>query len=229
MPTMDHDYLVEIQVNDIGRISYELIAELSKALDDADDGGKVALYFHLIGQSSSNNALHWPVQNDVQLFNKWEQVLRRVERSPSPSIALVEKACSPVTLELLLVIDRRLAIDSFSLQPLLKNRTIWPGMSLYRLCRQIGEARARKFYLDNAILTAARALEFNVVDEVIDQKRSHLAEIERFCKHAPLRDFAICRRLMQESSSTSFEDALGSHLAACDRMLKQHERAIVGG
>jgi isomerase DpgB len=39
--------------------------------------------------------------------------------------------------------------------------------------------------------------------------------------YSPLDDFAVRRRLMQDSISTNFDDALGTHLAACDRALRR--------
>jgi len=35
------------------------------------------------------------------------------------------------------------------------------------------------------------------------------------------RELSIRRRLLLEAASTSFEDALGAHLAACDRALRR--------
>jgi isomerase DpgB len=34
---------------------------------------------------------------------------------------------------------------------------------------------------------------------------------------------SVRRRLLQDSLSTSFEDALGVHLAACDRALRNNQ------
>ena len=94
-------------------------------------------------------------------------------------------------------------------------------MALYRLSRQIGGARARSVCLDTAPITAKRGLELNLIEEALDSVKAGFDRIEEFLKTAPVADFAVRRRLLQESLSTSFDEALGAHLAACDRAIRK--------
>jgi isomerase DpgB len=132
----------------------------------------------------------------------------------------VEHACSAVALDLLVVADRRLAGEDFFVQSPISCGKIWPGMTLYRLARQIGESCARKVALEADGISAQRGIELHIIDEIIDVGTDGADRTARLLRNAPPEDFAIARRLMQESSSTSFDEALGAHLAACDRALR---------
>jgi len=219
---IENQPIVRAEIDGAEPLSGELITQLGKALDQAEDLGPSAIMLvHVVGRVSPA-ALHpWPGQSDTQSVNKWERVLRRIERAGPTTVALVERACSALALELLLVTDRRLAIGGFSVQSATPGADLWPGMAIYRLSRQLGEARARKVFLDATEITAELGLQLNIIDETVDDWASGVDRIGHLMKHAPLDDFAVRRRLMQDSLCTSFDDALGAHLAACDRALRR--------
>jgi isomerase DpgB len=127
---------------------------------------------------------------------------------------------STIALELLLVVDRRIVTSHFLISDLYFEGSIWPGMSLFRLSRQLGEAHARKLYFEARQLTSSSALSMGIADEVVDDFDMALNRLAVFLDVAPISDYAIRRRLMQDSQSLTFEDALGAHLAACDRALR---------
>jgi isomerase DpgB len=214
--------LVRVEIDGAGFLSNELTAQLGDAADQAEDLGPPAVMLvHVAGHVDPAVLRPWPGRIDIQSVNKWERVLRRIERTGLMTVVLVEHACSALALELLLVADRRLACADFSVRYAIPGRDVWPGMALYRLSRQIGYARTRKLFLDGADITAALALELNIVDETVGHLTSGVDRIAHLLKHAPVDDFAVRRRLMQDSLSTSFDDALGAHLAACDRALRR--------
>jgi isomerase DpgB len=39
-----------------------------------------------------------------------------------------------------------------------------------------------------------------------------------------MSELAVRRRLLLEAPSATFEDALGAHLAACDRLMRRHRQ-----
>jgi isomerase DpgB len=213
--------LLKVDIGGTDTLSNNLLIKLEDALDQAEDlDRKTAILIHLVGVKDLTTLRSWPGPSDTQTVSKWERALRRVERSSRTAVVLVEHACSAIALELLLVADRRIASSGFLMRSTTHGESLWPGMALYRLTRQIGEARARKAFLDAADISATLALQLDIVDEIVDNFESGLAHIEGLLTNAPLEDFAIRRRLMQDSASTTFDDALGLHLAACDRRLR---------
>jgi isomerase DpgB len=215
-----------IEISGAALLSSELIAHLGRAIDQAEDLGSAAVTFiRVVGRENGAALPFWPGQIDIQSVSRWERVLRRIERSDSTSIVLAEHCCSALALELLLVADRRLANSNFSVQWTGSGREIWPGMALYRLARQIGESRARKLSLEATDISAGRCLDLNIIDDIVDDLVSGSDLVPQLLGYAPADGFAVRRRLMQESLSASFDDALGVHLAACDRALRRPVRA----
>lgn len=216
--------IAKVDIDGARPLSVKLITELQDAIDRAEDMEAVdALVLHVIGEISPVGSRPWPGRTDIQSVTKWERVLRRIERTDLVTVALAEGSCSALALELLLIVDRRITCSDFCARHLCQECRVWPGMALYRLSRQIGEARARNLYLDATPITATRALDLNLIDETVDDFTTGMARIECFLKAAPVGDFAVRRRLMQESLSTSFDEALGAHLAACDRAIRNSQ------
>lgn len=217
--------VARIKVDGAGALSSELITQLEHALDRAEDLGPAAvMLIHVAGDVNPAAVRSWPGHVELQSVTKWERVLRRIERAGATTIVMLERACSAVALELLLVADRRLATRDFSMQCAMPDANVWPGMALYRLSRQIGESQARRLFLDGPGIVPQRAVELNIIDFIVDYPTNGdgIADILRY---APAEDFPIRRRLMQDSLSTDFDDALGAHLAACDRVLRRSSTA----
>ena len=207
-----------IELDGAGPLSGDLTRQLEGTLDRAEDlGTSAVMVVHVLGHLNPGSLRPWPGQSDIQAVTKWERLLRRIERAQSATVVLVEHACSALALELLLVADRRLATRSFSMQYAATGANPWPSMALYRLTRQIGESQARKFLLESSRVAPQQALDLRIIDEVIE----HAVQGEDILGYAPPQDFPIRRRLMQDSLFTSFDDALGAHLAACDRALRR--------
>jgi len=155
----------------------------------------------------------------VQTVNRWERALRRLERLPALTVAAVDGRCTGPALDVLLTVDHRVAGPTTTLGIASVGAGPWPGMALYRLANQVGAGRARRLALLGAEVTAAQAEDWGLVDEVVDDPLARAAEVVMHGRNG--RELAIRRRLLLEASSTSFEDALGAHLAACDRALRR--------
>src|ERR1700719_464680 len=105
------------EIDGAGLLSNRVTTQLSDTLDEAEDSGSTSIMlFHVVGQADPGVLRPWPGQVDIQSVTRWERVLRRIERSNSTSVILLEHACSAIALELLLVADRRVASSDFSVQ-----------------------------------------------------------------------------------------------------------------
>lgn len=193
-----------------------LVAALAAACDRAeasDDLDTVVLQV--------SGAPAGPFADDVTiaLVSKWERVLRRLERLPAATIAVASGDVGGTALEALLATDYHIATASARLLIPEQARATWPGMALYRLARQAGGGAVRRAVLFGVPIAAADAVAMHLIDELTTDPQAALAAA--LGRAVPGAELAIRRQLLLDALTVSFEDALGAHLAACDRVLRQ--------
>jgi isomerase DpgB len=157
----------------------------------------------------------------VALVSKWERGLRRLESLPAATIAVASGDCGGLALDVLLATDYRIAAAPFRLLVPVAARATWPGMGMYRLARQAGVAAVRRAVLFGVPIGADDALAMRLIDELTGDAASALMAAAELVGACPGAELAIRRQLMLDAPTVSFEDALGAHLAACDRVLRQ--------
>jgi isomerase DpgB len=199
------------------------VAELGALCDRAEDGaasGSGTPNFVIL-QVSGVPEPGWSNDLPVALVSKWERGLRRLERLPAVTIAVADDDCGGSALDALLVADYRIMpVGSRLVMPVVAGAT-WPGMALYRLARQAaGAAPARRALLFGTPIGAAEALAIGLIDDVAGNAALALEKAAEVAGAAPGAELAIRRQLMLEAMTTTFEEALGAHLAACDRALR---------
>ncbi len=204
-------------------LTAESVAELGALCDRAEDGAadRPGAASCVILRVSGVPGPGWPDDLSVGLVSKWERGLRRLERLPAITIAVADDDCGGPALDALLVTDYRIMSTGARLvMPLVAGAT-WPGMALYRLARQAaGAALARRAVLLGTPIGAAEAQAMGVIDDVAGNPALALEQAMEMVGVAPGSELAIRRQLMLEAMSTTFEEALGAHLAACDRALR---------
>jgi isomerase DpgB len=199
-------------------LSGDSVAEIGAVCDAAEDGEAHAF---VVVRVSGVPGPDWADDLPVALVSKWERGLRRLERVSAVTIAVADEDCGGPALDALLATDYRIMSASAKLiVPVVAGAT-WPGMALYRLARQAaGAAPARRAVLFGTPIGAAAAQAIGIVDEVTSNAA---IAIEKAMEVAVAQgaELAIRRQLTQEALTTSYEDALGVHLAACDRALRR--------
>ncbi|MDN0200195.1 enoyl-CoA-hydratase DpgB [Streptomyces sp. S.PNR 29] len=165
--------------------------------------------------------LTWTSGVDVILVTKWERVLRRLERLPRATVAVASGDCGGTALDAFLAADIRMALPDTRLLVPRDATATWPGMAGYRLVQLAGAARTRKAVLFGHPIAAAEALDLGIVDEIAEDPAAALAAAAEVTRGVSGQELAIRRQLLFDATTTSFEDALGAHLAACDRALRQ--------
>jgi isomerase DpgB len=202
----------ELRVSSDAALTGELVAGIVEACRSAEERGQGVLVMRLGGPRA---AAGWPGPVDVALVNHWERALRRLERVPVPIVAVAAGVCAGAALEVLLTADERIAAPDAGFE---LTGEAWPGMALYRLAAQLGPTRARRL-ARGTWLPAGEAAAWGLVDVVGGE-----AEVEAALTRLGGRDgaeFAIRRRLILDAPTMSYEDAVGAHLAACDRTLRR--------
>lgn len=204
-------------------LSAGLVAALGAACDGAEDRGDGTVILDVSGVPAG------PPDDGgtIALVSKWERVLRRLERLPAATIAVASGDCGGLALEALLATDYRIATPSACLLIPARGQATWPGMLLYRLARQAGAAAVRRAVLFGVPIAAADAVTMHLIDELAGDTQGALAAAAELAASVPGAELAIRRQLMQDAPTVSFEDALGAHLAACDRALRQASAGAV--
>lgn len=220
--------VVSVRVSHADIASGRALLALTQACDAAGSAGKSVLMLYLDGDASSRpSPAETPdAQDNVHTVNQWERLVRRIERTTACTIAVASGSWNGLGLSLLLACDYRCAYPDLQLTLRSPSGMLLPGMDLYRLVQQIGVASSRRLVLFGANIEATRALELQLVDSVsIDA--AALAEVHaRSLDEASITDLALRRQLMLEAASAGYDQALGGHLAACDRTLRRRELAL---
>jgi isomerase DpgB len=199
-------------------LSADLVRTVAGFCDAVEAGGSESAVVCLTGAPTEKAV---GAVADVTAVSKWEQAVRRFERLPVPTVAMAEGECGGAALDLLLAADMRIASPDLRLLPSVYEQATWPGTSSFRLVQQLGLAKARGAVLFGAPIPAAQALELGLVDWVSAEPEGTLQEALRLLSRFSGSELAIRRRLAFDAQCMSFEDALGQHLAACDRALRR--------
>jgi isomerase DpgB len=213
---------VYLEVGGDVALSAPLVAEVNAACARIEQAGHKALTLlvHIDGAAADVGGEPWPHETAIHLVNQWERALRRLERLPAVVLAVAGGVCRGPALDLLLATDYRVGAEDLRLELVGVAGSAWPGMALYRLANQIGVSAARRMLVLGGAVPAARAAALGLIDEATDDAPGRVRSVLATVGGLHGREFAIRRQLLFEAVTTSFEDALGAHLSACDRALR---------
>jgi len=217
------DGLALIAPMDTTRPLTELTTLLNALCDEAeaeDDRATVVLQI----DCTTTQGREWPGDVTIQMVNRWERALRRLEGLAAATIAVARGACGGPALDLLLTADYRIAADGLEIVLPINDGHFWPGMSLYRLVQHLGLAHARRIVMWGSSLPLQTMAELGVVDEVSDDPDRSLRTAVVLSGRVSDREIAVRRKLLLEAGAVTYEEALGPHLAACDRELRRLRR-----
>jgi len=147
-------------------------------------------------------------QFHLEDFIAWEDAMTAMERMDALFIAAINGYCLGGGLQLALVCDYRLARADAQLGlPAVKERLI-PSMSLYRLPRLIGLARAQELILLGEPITAREAERIGLVNRCVEPAdfETELARtVERFLA-LPQTTVAASKRLTRQAFDLGFDE-----------------------
>jgi isomerase DpgB len=198
-------------------LSAATVEAVRTVCDQAEDRAGSGL---VVVQVSGAPAEGWTSGLDVMQVSKWERMLRRLERLPRATVAVATGDCGGAALDAFLTCDVRVVTPGTRLLVPGDGTATWPGMSGYRLVQLAGAVRVRRALLFGLPIEAAEALAIGLADELADDPADALAAAAGLVRGLAGKEVAIRRQLLFDASTTSFEDALGTHLAACDRLLR---------
>jgi enoyl-CoA hydratase/carnithine racemase len=177
-------------------------------------------------------------------FVAWEDAMTAIERMGVLFIAAINGHCLGGGLQLALVCDYRLASEEALLGLPAVKECLIPSMSIYRLPRLIGIARARPLILTGQPISAREAERQGLVDRVVASAEfpSAVAEtVDRFLA-LPATSTRVSKRLLARVFELGFDEfraemekglreCLGSaeHATAMDAIRRRPRRSPAGG
>lgn len=213
--------VVRLELDVSGALDKSLIDSIQGACDCVEDAGPGATLLVLLnGAATAEARADAAAKLDVTLVNQWERALRRIERLNAVTIAAANGPCSDIGVAVLLTTDYRIAAEGMSMSLCNRDGGILPGMTLHRLANQIGVSWSRRFALLGMPLDAEQAKSLGLVDEIAASVETAAAAFVKALCPTIAADLSVRRRLLLDASALSYDDGLGTHLAACDRLLR---------
>ncbi|MFD7664979.1 enoyl-CoA-hydratase DpgB [Streptomyces sp. NPDC059788] len=212
--------VVEADIDVSRPLTPGLVAEIAEACDRVEDAGAGRVLVVRLNGSKAQPAA-WPGPARMHLVGKWENALRRLERIDALTVGLGAGRCNQACLEVLLATDHRIAGPGMALDAGTRTDGMWPGTVLYRLVQQVGLATARRLVLFPGEIDVPALRVAGVLDEVAQDAGAALAAVLKRAAASTGTETALRRRLLLDAGTVSFEEALGTHLAACDRALRR--------
>jgi enoyl-CoA hydratase/carnithine racemase len=152
----------------------------------------------------------------------WEVALHHLETIGQLVVGLIDGYCLGGGLQLALACDLRIATERATLAiPASREVGFLAGMAPWRLPRLVGIARAKAMLLGGAVLTAAQAAEWGVVDQVVPVGGLDDAWKEVVALLGPdnLPSNGECKRIITTALETDHAAALADFLATQTRLL----------
>jgi isomerase DpgB len=209
--------VVRLNLDSSGPMTEQLVNQIHQACDGIDECVREPRI--LLMQIAGGQPAPWPGA-PIGWVTKWEQALRRVERLNAVTVALVQGLCSGAGFELLLTADYRVMDPGAKLLVPAHTGQPWPGMGLYRLAQQLGVGRARGWALFGGEISGDAAVRAGLVDEMSSDLSATMAAMTARVRSLKGKNVAVHRQLLLEAPMTTYEAALGTHMAAAERLLR---------
>lgn len=218
-------FRIELKIG-VSAISKQMLADINQACSQAEDlGARAVIVVILAAREQDRRDSPGFDRVDLQLLSQWERALARLENAPGLTLACAEENCFGTMLELLLTTDYRLAKPSLQIGLAKSGQPVHPGMAVHRLSSQLGIAHARPLVLLGRHIDANAARHIGLIDEISDDPCAASDSFIRSLNHCAVQDWSIRRRLLLEANFTPHQEALGAHLAACDRFARHASAA----
>ncbi|MEC8754500.1 MAG: enoyl-CoA hydratase-related protein [Pseudomonadota bacterium] len=144
----------------------------------------------------------------LQMTGDLHLALSRLARNRAPVIAAVNGTAAGAGFSLAMAADLAVADERAVFTMAYTNAGLSPdGSSTYYMPRKIGDRRARELMLTNRVLTATEALDWGVVNQVVEAGQAETAARTLASKLAqgPTQAFAQVKQLLETSFTESLE------------------------
>ncbi|MDK1288839.1 enoyl-CoA hydratase-related protein [Pseudoalteromonas umbrosa] len=205
--------VLQPDTNSIG----ECLNQLNRFFDDIESS-EHSIIMHIDVVTENEQWLPAQIEEMSTLYPKWEKCIGRLEKLKNVKIVSCPNKVSQFALELLFVADYRVASNQAGLNLAAAQFDIIPTTFIYRAAHLLGDQQAKKLFLFGQSITANEGVNIGLYDELSDSAAEVVERVVNTLTPTLLNQFSIRRRLIADSHNQSIGEALGSHLAACDRL-----------
>jgi enoyl-CoA hydratase len=144
----------------------------------------------------------------MTFFRNWETALRKLETLDAVVIAAVHSHCIGGGLQIALACDLRVARDDARFGITAVKEGIVPGIGMWRVARHAGVGRAKRLALAADVIDAAVALQWGLVDWVVDAHSfdDKIAELTDRILSMARTSTRLTKKLTNMAFETSFAD-----------------------
>jgi len=217
MSSIKHE-LVELRTSGVESIDKitEMVSTICHHVERQENPMIVLLWIEGCARTET-----WPGEVSINAVSRWERAVRRLEKLSAPIIAAARGTCEGPASDLFFAADYRIAMADLNLVAPSNHGLAWPGMLLFRAVQKLGPLAAGRLILWGRGLDANVCSSTGLIDELTDDLLVSSQAFLLTLGSTPTREVSIRRQLLQEAMSTSYEDALGIHLAACESELRR--------
>lgn len=148
------------------------------------------------------------------IVSLWERTLRRIEMADCVIVYVSDGDVYEHSFDLLLIADFRILSRGSKIGFGAGIGANAPGMSLYRLANQIGQAQARRMSLAGRVLGADDAYGLGLADLICDGEAEAVDRAVAEFSGRSSSEVAVRRRLLLEAHTIEYDDAVGAYWAA---------------
>ena len=152
-------------------------------------------------------------ETTMAFFRNWETALRKLETMDAIVLAAVQSHCIGGGLQIALACDLRVARDDAQFGITAIKEGIIPGIGMWRIARYAGLGRAKRLALAADIIDAATALDWGLVDWVVDAAtfERKIAEITERVLGMASMSTRLTKKLTNMAPDTSFADFVDTY------------------
>jgi 2-(1,2-epoxy-1,2-dihydrophenyl)acetyl-CoA isomerase len=153
--------------------------------------------------------------------------ISRLTRMDAPVIAAVNGTAAGAGFSLAVAADLVVSVDKAKYVMAYTNAGLSPdGSSTYFLPRRIGDRRARELMLTNRVLNASEALDWGLINQVVEETQlmSVATELAASIAIGPTRAFGAVKSLL----NASFDNGLETQMELESRAIADMSRSIDG-
>jgi enoyl-CoA hydratase/carnithine racemase len=144
----------------------------------------------------------------MTFFRNWEAALRKMEAMDPVVVAAIQSHCIGGGLQVALACDLRIARDDARFGVTAVKEGIIPGIGMWRIARHAGLGRAKRLALAADVVDAAAALEWGLVDYVVDAGsfEARIVELTDRLVSMAWTSTRLTKKLTNMAFETSFSD-----------------------
>ncbi|MCP4265029.1 MAG: enoyl-CoA hydratase/isomerase family protein [Candidatus Brocadiaceae bacterium] len=221
----DHVCTICLHPLDNGFFDKKVMLELGKLLDYITDESPCK--FIVIKGTDKGFTKGLKIQNfdneeiTIDDFRRWEIMINRLETLNKITIAVIDGECLGAGIQLALSCDYRIATNNSQFAHNEVQMGILPGHTIFQLSKFCGLNTSLELIATGRFYTAQEAMDKGIVNRVCEDHEieDETAWFLQQFKDTKMDIYYLARRLLKEAHSMSYEDFLGSYLAAQHRVI----------